>query len=195
MMSVLFAGMTAFALGCALLQGNLSVLSDALLTGGSDAVSLMLRLVGGLCLWSGAMEVAVQSGLTRALSQALLPITRRLFPDLPPDSPAMGAISMNLTADLLGLGEAAVPSGLEAMREMDQLQGPGPDASGSMIRFVVLNTASFQLLPATIALLRAQHGSAAPLEILPAVWLTSLISVSCGLLAAALLERRESHGR
>ena len=194
MMSVLFAGMTAFALGCALLQGNLSALSDALLTGGSDAVSLMLRLVGGLCLWSGAMEVAVQSGLTRALSQALLPITRRLFPDLPPpDSPAMGAISMNLTADLLGLGEAAVPSGLEAMREMEQLQGPGPDAS--MIRFVVLNTASFQLLPATIALLRAQHGSAAPLEILPAVWLTSLLSVSCGLLAAALLERRESHGR
>ena len=191
MMSVLFAGMTAFALGCALLQGNLSALSDALLTGGSDAVSLMLRLVGGLCLWS----VAVQSGLTRALSQALLPITRRLFPDLPPDSPAMGAISMNLTADLLGLGEAAVPSGLEAMREMEQLQGPGPDASGSMIRFVVLNTASFQLLPATIALLRAQHGSAAPLEILPAVWLTSLLSVSCGLLAAALLERRESHGR
>ena len=185
MMSVLFAGMTAFALGCALLQGNLSALSDALLTGGSDAVSL----------WSGAMEVAVQSGLTRALSQALLPITRRLFPDLPPDSPAMGAISMNLTADLLGLGEAAVPSGLEAMREMEQLQGPGPDASGSMIRFVVLNTASFQLLPATIALLRAQHGSAAPLEILPAVWLTSLLSVSCGLLAAALLERRESHGR
>ena len=141
------------------------------------------------------MEVAVQSGLTRALSQALLPITRRLFPDLPPDSPAMGAISMNLTADLLGLGEAAVPSGLEAMREMEQLQGAGPDASGSMIRFVVLNTASFQLLPATIALLRAQHGSAAPLEILPAVWLTSLLSVSCGLLAAALLERRESHGR
>lgn len=74
MMSVLFAGMTAFALGCALLQGNLSALSDALLTGGSDAVSLMLRLVGGLCLWSGAMEVAVQSGLTRALSQALLPL-------------------------------------------------------------------------------------------------------------------------
>ena len=108
--------------------------------------------------------------------------------------PAMGAISMNLTADLLGLGEAAVPSGLEAMREMEQLQGSGPDASGSMIRFVVLNTASFQLLPATIALLRAQHGSAAPLEILPAVWLTSLLSVSCGLLAAALLERRESHG-
>lgn len=102
MMSVLFAGMTAFALGCALLQGNLSALSDALLTGGSDAVSLMLRLVGGLCLWSGAMEVAVQSGLTRALSQALLPITRRLFPDLPPDSPAMGAISMNLTGRSAG---------------------------------------------------------------------------------------------
>lgn len=195
MMSVLFAGMVSFALGCALLQGNLSALSGALLTSGSDAVSLMLRLAGGLCLWSGVMEVAVQSGLTQALSQAMQPLTRRLFPDLPPDSPAMGAVSMNLTADLLGLGEAAVPSGLEAMREMDRLQGPGTAASGSMIRFVVLNTASFQLLPATIALLRVQHGSGAPLEILPAVWLTSLLSVSCGLLAAALLERRGFHGR
>lgn len=88
---------------------------------------------------------------------------------------------MNLTADLLGLGEAAVPAGLEAMRALEQA-APGRQASGSMIRLVVLNTASFQLLPATIALLRAQHGSTAPLEILPAVWLTSLLSVGAGLL-------------
>ena len=101
---------------------------------------------------------------------------------------------MNLTADLLGLGEAAVPAGLEAMRALEQ-EAPGRQASGSMIRLVVLNTASFQLLPATIALLRAQHGSAAPLEILPAVWLTSLLSVGAGLLAAVLLERRGQHGR
>ena len=190
MMSVLFAGMIAFALMSALLQGNLSALSQALLTGGSSAVELFLRLLGGLCLWSGLMEVAVRSGLTRALSHALLPVTRRLFPDLPADSRAMQAVSMNLTADLLGLGDAAVPAGLDAMREMENIQGPSPSASAGMIRFVVLNTASFQLLPATVALLRAQNGSAAPLEILPAVWLSSLVSVGCGLLAAFLLERR-----
>lgn len=194
MMSVLFAAMVGFSLVCALLQGHLPDLTQALLTGGSEAVTLLLRLAGGLCLWSGVMEVAVQSGLTRSLSQALLPITRRLFPELSPDSPALGAISMNLTADLLGLGEAAVPAGLEAMRTLEQA-APGRQASGSMIRLVVLNTASFQLLPASIALLRVQHGSTVPLEILPAVWLTSLLSVGAGLLAAALLERRGQHGR
>ena len=83
----------------------------------------------------------------------------------------------------------------EQMKELDRQNRRPGTASRAMVTFVVLNTASFQLLPATIALLRAQHGSAAPLEILPAVWLTSLLSVSCGLLAAALLERRESHGR
>ena len=190
MMSVLFAGMMAFAFVSALLQGNLSALSQALLTGGSSAVELFLRLLGGLCLWSGLMEVAVQSGLTQALSRALLPVTRRLFPGLPADSRAMQAVSMNLTADLLGLGDAAVPAGLDAMREMEKMQGSSPSASAGMSRFVVLNTASFQLLPATVALLRAQNGSAAPLEILPAVWVSSLVSVSCGLLAAFLLERR-----
>lgn len=194
MMSVLFAAMVGFSLVCALFQGHLPDLTQALLTGGSEAVTLLLRLAGGLCLWSGVMEVAVQSGLTRSLSQALLPITRRLFPELSPGSPALEAISMNLTADLLGLGEAAVPAGLEAMRALEQA-APGRQASGTMIRLVVLNTASFQLLPATIALLRAQHGSAAPLEILPAVWLTSLLSVGAGLLAAVLLERRGQHGR
>ena len=110
MMSVLFAAMVGFSLVCALFQGHLPDLTQALLTGGSEAVTLLLRLAGGLCLWSGVMEVAVQSGLTRSLSQALLPITRRLFPELSPGSPALEAISMNLTADLLGLGEAAVLS-------------------------------------------------------------------------------------
>ena len=83
-MSVLFAAMVGFSLVCALFQGHLPDLTQALLTGGSEAVTLLLRLAGGLCLWSGVMEVAVQSGLTRSLSQALLPITRRLFPELSP---------------------------------------------------------------------------------------------------------------
>ena len=110
-------------------------------------------------------------------------------PQLKPDSPAAQAICTNLAANLLGLGAAAAPAGIQAVQEMQALCPDPAVASPSSILLILLNTASLQLIPTTAAVLRLQAGSAAPMEILPAVWVTSLLSVMVGILAAKLMER------
>ena len=145
-----------------------------------------------LCLWSGLMEIARRCRLTEALARLLHPLTRRLFPTVPQGSPAMQAICMNLSANLLGLGNAATPLGLAAMRELQKLNPHKDSASNAMVTFVAMNTASLQLIPTTCAALRQQAGSAAPMEILPAVWLTGLSSLAMVLLLDRLL-RGKSH--
>lgn len=168
----------------------MAALSAAALQGCGDAVQLVISLAGMLCLWCGVMNIAAKAGLTEALARLFRPLTRRLFPALDPAGDAMQAICMNLSANLLGLGNAATPFGLAAMHAL-QKQNPAPDtATDEMLLFVVLNTASLQLLPTTCAALRQQAGSAAPMEILPAVWLTSLGTISVGLLLAWLPLRR-----
>ena len=137
------------------------------------------------------MKIADRGGLTELLARLFSPLLRRLFPEYPADSPAMKAISMNVTANLLGLGNAATPFGLTAMREMQAARGNGErdQASRSMILFVVMNTASIQLIPAMIGSYRAKYGSAAPFDILPAVWITSAGALAAGILAVFLFER------
>lgn len=188
-MSVIFGGMVLFSFVTALFHGTMPQLSEAILSESGNAVELVVKILGSICLWSGVMEVAEQSGITGKLSAAFSPLTRLLFKGLDPDSPAMHAITMNFTANLLGLGNAATPLGLTAMQEMERQEKPGRRASSNMILFVVLNTASIQLIPTTTAMLRLQSGSAAPMEILPAVWMASAASVLSGLLLAKLLER------
>ena len=128
------------------------------------------------------MEIARRCRLTEALARLLHPLTRWLFPTVPQGSPAMQAICMNLSANLLGLGNAATPLGLAAMRELQKLNPHKDSASNAMVTFVAMNTASLQLIP----------GSAAPMEILPAVWLTGLSSLAVVLLLDRLL-RGKSH--
>lgn len=190
MMNYILAGMMLFSVVTAACHDGMAALSAAALQGCSDAVQLVISLAGMLCLWCGVMNIASKAGLTERLAQLFRPLTRRLFPQLDPEGDAMQAICMNLSANLLGLGNAATPFGLAAMRAL-QKQNPTPDtASDEMLLFVVLNTASLQLLPTTCAALRQQAGSTAPMEILPAVWLTSLGTIAIGLIAAWLPLRR-----
>lgn len=190
MMNYILAGMMLFSVVTAACHDGMAALSAAALQGCSDAVQLVISLAGMLCLWCGVMNIASKAGLTERLAQLFHPLTRRLFPQLDPEGDAMQAICMNLSANLLGLGNAATPFGLAAMRAL-QKQNPTPDtASDEMLLFVVLNTASLQLLPTTCAALRQQAGSTAPMEILPAVWLTSLGTIAIGLIAAWLPLRR-----
>ena len=133
------------------------------------------------------MEVARQSGLLRFLSKFFSPILSLLFPGIKKDSPAAQAVCLNLAANLLGLGNAATPLGLEAARRMSR-RTPGV-ASDSLCMLVVCNTASIQLIPTTVAAVRMAAGSATPFDILPAVWVTSALSVATGILAAKLLSR------
>ena len=155
---------------------------------GVAAVGVLL----GATVSGGLMEIARRCRLTEALARLLHPLTRWLFPTVPQGSPAMQAICMNLSANLLGLGNAATPLGLAAMRELQKLNPHKDSASNAMVTFVAMNTASLQLIPTTCAVLRQQAGSAAPMEILPAVWLTGLSSLAVVLLLDRLL-RGKSH--
>lgn len=161
--------------------------SGAAMLGCGEAVALSIKLAGTVCLWSGIMNIADKSGVTAALGRVFLPVTRRLFRGIPERGEAMNAITMNIAANLLGLGNAATPLGLAAMRALDRLNAGRSEASDQMVTFVVLNTASLQVIPATNAYLRLEAGSAAPMEILPCVWLASACCVAAGQLLAWLL--------
>ena len=172
-----------FAVG----SGQTAALSAAVLEGAGSSVTLALSLAGPLCLWSGLARVMEDSGLTDRLARLLSPVLRRLFPGAWADKAAREALCGNLSANLLGLGNAATPLGIRAVRQM--ALGAEGRASDELCRLVVLNTASIQLIPATVAAVRAGLGSAAPFDILPAVWITSVCSVTVGLLAAKGLAR------
>lgn len=155
------------------------------MAGASEAVAFAVSLCGSLCLWSAVMELMERSGLSAALSRRLRPILARLFPRASREPAIFQAVCENVSANLLGLGNAATPAGLRAAHGMAAL----PDGADELRLLVVINTASLQLLPTTIAAIRASLGAEHSFDILPAVWLSSLLSVSAGLLAAGLLRR------
>ena len=175
------------SLVCGLATGRGEAVASAAVTGAADGVELCLSMAGILCLWMGVMEVMRRSGLSEKLSRLLRPVLRRLYPDFAEDNKVMDTISANVSANLLGLGNAATPLGLEASRLMAQ-RTPGI-ASDSLCMLVVCNTASIQLIPTTVASLRAAAGSSSPFDILPAVWLASILSVTVGITAAKLMAR------
>ena len=187
-MTVIWTGMTALSLFCALALGNQGQLAAAALEGAGEAIQLGISMAGVLCLWMGVMEVMQRAGLAEKLARLLHPVLRRLFPDFARDRGTMDTIAANVSANLLGLGNAATPMGIAAVRRMQQRSGSAR-ATDEMCRLIVLNTASIQLLPTTVAAVRAANGAAAPFDILPAVWLTSVCSVTAGLLAAFLFGR------
>lgn len=188
-LSVIWLLMSAAAVGCAVFSQSSAAIGAAALTGAQEGVRLGLSLAGSICLWSGISRAMEQTGLAQALARLLRPLLSRLFPQSSRDAQALSAISGNFTANLLGLGNAATPLGVAAIRRMHALSG-GEAASNEMCRLIVLNTASIQLIPATVGALRASLGAAAPFDILPAVWLSSLVSVMAGLAAARLMEGR-----
>ena len=188
-MAWVWSGMVVLSLVFGLLSGNLDAVADAALSGAESAVDLSLSMAGILCLWSGVMEVMKVCGLSDGLARMFRPLLRRLLPDACRDSETLAAVCANVSANLLGLGNAATPLGIRAARRM--ARGCGGVASNELCLLVVLNTASIQLLPTTVASLRAAAGCQTPFDILPAVWLASILSVTAGLLAARLFSLRE----
>lgn len=160
----------------------------ALLDGAANAVSLCLAMAGPLALWAGLGKLMERVGLTALLARLLSPILGRLFPRSRTDAELAGHLSANVTANLLGLGNAATPMGIRAAGRLRDPADPAR-ATDELCRLVVMNTASIQLLPTTVATLRRSAGCLTPFDILPAVWISSVLSVSAGLLAAKLLGR------
>ena len=187
-MSRIWGGMVLLSLLFGAATGRMDAVSEAALSGAQSAVELSLSMAGVLCLWSGVMEIMNVCGLSRGLARAFRPLLRQLLPEASRDEETLAAISANVSANLLGLGNAATPLGIRAARRM--ARGCGGVASDELCRLVVLNTASIQLLPATIASVRAAAGCRTPFDILPAVWFASVLSVAAGLLTARLLSRR-----
>ena len=186
-MSVIWSVMVLASVLCAAATGREGDVAAAALEGAAAAVELCLSMAGVLCLWTGVMEVMKRSGLTEGLSRLLRPALGRLYPDFAGDREVMDSVAANVSANLLGLGNAATPLGIRAARRMS-LRSPGV-ASPALCMLVVCNTASIQLIPTTVASVRAAQGSAAPFDILPAVWLASALSVSMGIAAVKLLGR------
>ena len=186
-MTVLWTGVVFVSVVCAIVFGNEGEVAAAAMAGAQAAVELGFSIAGMLCLWTGVMEVMHQSGLADKLSRLLRPILGKIFPDFTGDRETMDAISANVSANLLGLGNAATPLGIRAARRM-ALRSRGT-ASDGLCMLVVCNTASIQLIPTTVAAVRAAAGSAAPFDILPAVWLASALSVLAGVAACKLLAR------
>ncbi len=187
-MAWVWTGMVTLSLVFGLLSGNLDAVANAALEGARSAIELSLAMAGVLCLWSGVMEIMNACGLSAGLARLFRPLLRRLLPNACKDPETLAAVSANVSANLLGLGNAATPLGIRAARKM--ARGCGGVASDELCLLVVLNTASIQLIPATIASVRAAAGCETPFDILPAVWLASVLSVAAGLTAARLL----SHG-
>ena len=187
-MAVVFGLMFAVSLVFSLISGDVGALSEGILESASSAVELLLSITGMLCMWSGFMRIAQDCGLITKLSRLCAPLLRRLYPDVDTESEAFRYISMNISANLLGLGNAATPLGLNAMKELRKLHD-SDTASDSMLTFVVMNTASIQLLPTTVAALRKSYGSAHPFDVLVCVWITSALALTAGLVSARLIPK------
>ena len=164
--------------------GTSSETGSSLFEGAEKALAFCLSAGGGICLWSAVMEVMERCGMASALSKALRPLLGRLFPCASGDSQTMAALSQNVSANLLGLGNAATPAGIRAARGLAWL-----GSEDELCLLVVLNTASIQLIPSTIAAVRASQGAVSAFDITPAVWISSVLSVCAGLGAAAVLRR------
>ena len=175
-MSYIWSGLVILSFLWGFFHGNLSAVAAAALDGAQSALELSLSMAGILCL-------------SRRIAALFRPLLRRLLPNASRDEETLAAVSANVSANLLGLGNAATPLGIQAARRM--ARNCGGTASDELCLLVVLNTASIQLLPTTVASVRAAFGSAAPFDILPAVWISSLASVTVGLLTARLLSRRK----
>jgi spore maturation protein A len=186
-MGAIWAFFIAVSVAVAAGSGRMGVLTTAALESAGRGATLALGLVGVMTLWLGLMRVAEEAGLVRILGRAARPVLRRLFPEVPPEHPALGAMVMNVAANMLGLGNAATPFGLRAMEALDELNPHKGTASDAQALFCALNTASVQIVPASVIALRAAAGARQPADILGATLLASLCATAVALVSARLL--------
>lgn len=187
-MSYIWTGLLAVSILFSMINGRGSQLASALFSGAQAGVTLAISLTGSICLWSGVGKLMEVLGLTEKLSKLLRPVLHRVFPDTKRNSLLAGFLSSNICANLLGLGNAATPMGIQAAKLLTDPCRPG-FATDQLCRLIVLNTASIQLIPTSVAAVRLSLGCATPFDILGAVWITSFTSAGLGLLAAILLGR------
>ena len=166
-----------------------AVTNEGIVGSAKAAVTLSIGLIGIMAFWLGLMTVAEEAGLISRLASLLNPLMKRLFPDIPDGHPAMGAMIMNISANMLGLSNAATPLGLRAMEHLNSLNRKAGTATDAMCTFLVINTSNVQIIPATVIAIRASAGSANPTEILGASILATTLSTVIGVITVKLLAR------
>ena len=191
MLNYIWAGMILVAFVTAVFTGRIEETTKAALDSAGTAVQMGIGLLGVMCLWTGLMNICEKSGLIKVIARLIKPITKILFPEIPSSSPAIGAIVLNMVANIMGLANAATPLGLKAIKELQKLNNDSDTASNAMCMFVVINTASIQLIPATVLAVRSTAGSNSPFEIIVSVWMTSICALIVGVTAAKLLQGPE----
>lgn len=189
MLNYIWFGLIAISFIVGIITGNIDAVTEAAFNSAKAAVQLAIGLIGAMALWLGIMHVADRAGLVNLLARGIRPIARWLFPDIPDGHPALGSIVMNMAANILGLGNAATPMGLKAMKELQEINDTPSTASNAMVTFLAINTSSVQiLLPATVVgLLGARAGAI----FIPTILATS-VSTVVAVVAAKWLEKRRA---
>ena len=190
MLNIIWPAFIIISVIYALISGNIENVSNGFFDSANSAVQLTLTFFGTICLWNGIMEIAKKTSLTNALSKALKPFINFLFAELKNNKQAQDEISMNMVANLLGLGNAATPLGLKAMKTMQQDNPKKDTLTNSMAMFIVINTASLQLIPTNVIAIRSSLGSNSPSGIIIQVWFATIIAGIVGITSAKLLMKK-----
>ena len=188
-MSAVWVFLVAISVAAAAATGRMASLTAAVAESAGQAVTLALGLVGVMTLWLGLMKVAEEAGLVALLGRAARPALRRLFPEVPPEHPAMGAMVMNVAANMLGLGNAATPFGLKAMAALEEMNPHRGTATDAQALFCAINTASIQIIPASVIALRAAAGAGQPGDVIG----PTLLATSCAVVAAVAASKLLAH--
>lgn len=176
-----------------LLTGKMEIINNEVITSGKAALDLLLEMLPMLALWMGLMAIAEDSGLLKFIAKKLSFILRFLFPKIPKDNEALGLIASNVAINMAGLGSAATPCGLKAMKELQKINEKKDTASSSMITFLVLNTGGVTIIPTTIISMRAMYGSINPTEIIPTCIIATFFSNICGLILDYFIRRKNGN--
>ena len=186
MLNILWPSFILISFIYAFLVGNIDEINNSIFESTASAVELTMTFLGTMCLWNRIMKIAQNSGFSKKIAQILKPIINFLFPDLKNDEKAKEEISMNMTANILGLGNAATPLGLKAMKTMQKENNKKDEISNSMAMFIVINTASIQLIPTTVIAIRNSLNSAEPTKIIIPVWIGTICAAVAAIVATKM---------
>lgn len=186
MLNILWPIFIIISFGYAIFSGNLDKLNESIFSSTSESVNLCINLLGTICLWNGIMQIAKKTSIIDKLTNMLKPLLKFLFPEIKQDSEVQKEISMNMIANILGLGNAATPLGLKAMKSLQKENLKKDTLTNSMITFIVLNTASLQIIPTTVIAIRSSMNSNNPTSIVFPVWIATICAAIAGIAATKL---------
>ena len=195
MLNIVWPIFIILSFGYAIFSGNMANLNNSIFSSTSEAVDLCISLLGTICLWNGIMQIANSTSIIKRLTNFLKPVIKFLFPDIKENSDVHSEISLNIVANILGLGNAATPIGLKAMKSMQKDNKNKDTLNDSMITFIVLNTASLQIIPTTVIAIRNSLGSNNPTCVVFPIWISTICAAVAGIVATKIFIKLSKKGK